>query len=98
MFRAEQLILPTVFGAVNDSLASNMVDAWRYLKNKIWLIIPVARISSSFSGKLHRGRYQWFRVNIASGKDFVSSWNKALSEPLLTHIFVFIWRHQGVMG
>ena len=35
----------------------------------------------------------WSSVNIGSGNGLVPSGNKPLPEPMLTHIFVAIWRH-----
>ena len=37
-------------------------------------------------------------VNFGSGKGLVPSGNKPLSEPMLTKIYVAIWRHQATMS
>ena len=47
----------------------------------------IALIWMSLSG-LH-----WWSVNIGSGNDLVLSGNKPSPEPMLTQIFVTIWRH-----
>ena len=40
----------------------------------------------------------WWLVNIGSGNGLVLSGNKPLSEPMLTHFSVAIWRHQATMS
>ena len=37
----------------------------------------------------------WRYVNIGSGNGLVASGNKPLPEPMLTQIYVVIWRHQA---
>ena len=37
----------------------------------------------------------WRYVNIGSGNGLVPSGNKPLPEPMLTQIYVVIWRHQA---
>ena len=37
-------------------------------------------------------------INIGSGNGLLLSGNKPLSEPMLTQIFVAIWRHQATVG
>ena len=43
------------------------------------------------------GLHRW-AVNISSGNDLGSSGSKPLPEPMLTQIYVAIWRHQATMA
>ena len=40
----------------------------------------------------------WWKVNIDSGNGLVPWGNKPLPEPMLTQIYVAIWRHYATMS
>ena len=76
---------PGDFNEILNNFQANFSDRW--LRYFLWNCPQVILI----------GPY-WWQVNIGLGNGLVLSCNKPLPEPMLTQIYVAIWRHQATMS
>ena len=66
------------------------------LKYASYILISWVFPEKLLSCQCHRTHWWW--VNIGSGNGLVPSGNKPLPEPMLTHIYVTVWRHYPTMS
>ena len=66
------------------------------ISNSFYELIPWAFPEKLLRGECHRTPLMI--INIGSGNGLVPSGNKPLPDPMLTQIYVPIWRHQATMS